>query len=160
MPRPPVSHTAWLARKNRQSTLKSTPDAMGERFSELLQKILDLEQKMKTETGGIIKDLRKMENEGKKRQEEAFKRIEDLERGVIGGPIKPIITDKDVMMEGKEFSEAIRDLGLESNYLDDVAPPRANAKPKKSGKTKKDKKKKQTKKRQTKKRQTKKEKDK
>ena len=106
---------------------------------------------MKTETGEIIKDLRKMENEGKKRQEEAFKRIEDLERGVIGGPIKPIIKDKDEYSKGKVFSEAIRDLGLEINYLDDVHPPRANAKPKKSGKTKKDKKKKQTKKRQTKK---------
>ena len=54
MPRPPVSHRAWLAHKNRQSTLKSTPDDMGERFSELLQKILDLEQKMETETGKII----------------------------------------------------------------------------------------------------------
>ena len=149
MPRPPVSHKTWLAHKNRQSTLKSTPDAMGERFSELLQKILDLEQKMETETGKIIKDLRKMEDEGKKRQEEAFKRIRDLEQGVIGRPISPRKTDEKVFSGAKEYSERIRDLGLETNYLDDIAPPRANAKPKKSGKTKKNKKK--TKKRQIKK---------
>lgn len=79
MPKPPVSHAAWL--KSKKSTLKSTSNSMESISSELLQKISDLEKTMNTETEKIMKYLRKVEDQSKKRDHEAFRRINDLENG-------------------------------------------------------------------------------
>lgn len=144
MPKPPPSHETWLKSK------KSTTNSKESISSDLLQKISDLEKTMSTETGKIMKYLIKVEDESRVRYQEAFRRINDLEHKVIGRLIQPRTTDEKVFVRGEEYSESIRDLGLETDYLDDPSPPRAQAKAKKSKKRKKPTKRKKKKKKQTK----------